>query len=69
MKRKGQKMLDLNDDPSVACDNCEWVGRDSELSEIKSFSLRVEDGGEVPAGECPDCGSLAYLDYGKGGSE
>ena len=42
------------------CDNCgeEWVL--AELAEAKDLSERVDPGGEMPSGECPDCGALCY---------
>jgi hypothetical protein len=45
----------------VACANCEWTGTESRLREISDFWGRVDVGGEMPAGECPDCQALAYL--------
>lgn len=43
-----------------ACDNCgeEWY--DSQLVPAKSLSERVDPGGPMPSGECPDCGALCY---------
>ncbi len=45
----------------VACANCEWTGTESQLREISDFWGRVDVGGEMPAGECPECQALAYL--------
>ena len=42
------------------CDNCNWTGRDDETAHIRKYSERVTPGGIAPAGECPDCGALAY---------
>jgi hypothetical protein len=42
------------------CDNCTWTGRDNETAEIQSYYERVTPGGIAPAGECPECGALAY---------
>ena len=44
----------------VACDDCPWAGSASDLWEIHNAEARVDAGGVVPAGECPDCGALAY---------
>ena len=45
-----------------ACFNCGWNGGEAELGEIKGFYERVQPGDTaVPAGECPECGCLAYL--------
>lgn len=47
------------------CDNCNWSGPQidlgCELGDIPDLGLRLDPGGEVPAGECPECGALAYL--------
>jgi len=44
------------------CDNCSeiWNGRD--LSDIANLYERIDAGGVVPSGECPDpeCGALCY---------
>ena len=58
--------MNLEDDLTT-CDNCrkEWTTR--ELKAIGSPSNLLKDGridsleGELPAGECPDCGALCYL--------
>lgn len=44
------------------CANCDTVYPFDSLNPIQSFHERVEAGGEVPAGECPDddCGALCY---------
>lgn len=47
------------------CDNCEWEGPQTELrcqlEDIPDLAQRLDVGSEVPAGECPKCGALAYL--------
>jgi hypothetical protein len=51
----------LNADASACkCDNCgkQWTA--NALKEIRDLNLRVEAGGVVPAGECPECGALCY---------
>jgi hypothetical protein len=50
-------------DRPVTCANCEWMGTESRLREISDFWGRVDVGGEMPAGECPECQALAYLVY------
>lgn len=49
----------------VRCDDCDWKGTEDQLGktlcEIHRLWERIEAGGIVPAGECPECGSLAYL--------
>jgi hypothetical protein len=44
------------------CDNCEWKGDASEVGGIEDIEERLSAGGVVPAGECPKCQALAYLD-------
>lgn len=43
------------------CDNCSAVHSSRALAKIADAEQRLTPGGEVPAGECPDCGCLAYL--------
>jgi transcription elongation factor Elf1 len=42
------------------CDNCGAVYDEEDLEVVKDLNMRVDTGGEVPAGQCPDCGALAY---------
>jgi hypothetical protein len=67
-------MNETKDDQSerqlVTCDNCGWGGSASQLKsrwpDITALIERLDPGGEVPAGECPACRSLAYnTDYSK----
>ena len=44
----------------AVCDNCGKETPLAELGEISDLYERVEVGGEMPAGECPKCGALAY---------
>lgn len=44
------------------CDNCPWEGDADELDLIADIEQRLDAGGLVPAGQCPNCGALAYLD-------
>ncbi len=47
------------------CDNCAWAGTYSdlglELNDVPHLWERLDEGSEVPAGECPACEALAYL--------
>jgi len=43
------------------CDNCGHECRASSLKLICDAQERLTPGGEVPAGECPKCGALSYL--------
>jgi hypothetical protein len=45
----------------VVCDNCDWQGVAQELDDIADAQERLTPGDEVPAGQCPECGALAYL--------
>jgi len=49
------------DHTRAACDNCDWAGTVSQVAEIKQPDQRLEPGSEIPVGECPKCGALAYL--------
>lgn len=51
-----------NDDP-CQCSGCAWRGPAQELEDIESCSLTPGDAS--PAGRCPECNSLAYLDRPK----
>jgi hypothetical protein len=46
------------------CGNCEKIFKDKEievvLADIEDFFSRVDPGGIVPYGECPECGSFVY---------
>ena len=44
------------------CGNCGWSGDAADLESVKDAEQRLAAGETVPAGECPECGSLAYLD-------
>ena len=43
-----------------ACSSCAWTGATNALVEIVDCALTPGDAS--PAGRCPECGSLAYLD-------
>jgi hypothetical protein len=52
----------LPDDAPVQCDNCDWEGPLAQVERlVGDVESRLQIGGEVPAGECPDCGGLCYL--------
>ncbi len=42
------------------CDNCMGEFYDPQLNPIQDYGQRVEPGGVVPSGECPNCGALCY---------
>lgn len=43
------------------CDNCGWIGEPTFLlHEVSNLLQRVEPGGIVPSGECPQCDCLCY---------
>jgi len=49
----------------VWCDNCGATRAASRVTvhypDIPDLSERLDIGGEVPFGECPDCGALCYM--------
>lgn len=56
---------DNEEELEAVCDGCGKRGPVADFdNEIRDFWGRVEVGGEMPVGECPDedCGALAYLD-------
>jgi hypothetical protein len=55
-------MTNTTDKTPVHCDNCDWRGDIDDTLNAGDIEERCTPGGEVPAGECPDCGTLAYLD-------
>jgi hypothetical protein len=55
-------MSEVIEENTCRCDNCDWTGPESAVNEAKDLSDRLDPGGVVPAGECPECGCLAYLD-------
>jgi hypothetical protein len=53
--------FDLDPESVHRCDACGHVLRAAQLKPImRLLNLRVEPGGIVPSGECPDCSALAY---------
>ena len=50
---------------TCACDNCNWTGTIADilcdLEHTPNLCERLDVGGEMPVGECPECGALAYL--------
>jgi len=50
---------------TVRCDNCSWKGTEDKLrctlDTTPNLNERLDPGGEVPVGECPRCGCLAYI--------
>jgi len=53
--------IECMDGLSVKCDDCGWIGVSEETDAISDIEQRLDAGGIVPAGQCPQCGSLAYL--------
>lgn len=50
------------DDAVCACGNCAWRGPFAAAGQIQAPEDRLTPGEEIPAGECPECGALAYLE-------
>ncbi len=42
------------------CDNCSATHLAGRLKDIDRLGERVEPGGTMPSGECPNCGALCY---------
>lgn len=49
----------VESDQVCRCDLCGWEG--TATMPIEDPSARLDAGSEVPAGECPECGALAYV--------
>ncbi|MEB3022938.1 MULTISPECIES: hypothetical protein [Mycolicibacter] len=44
------------------CGNCALIlGDEEQMNEIRDLEQRIDPGGVVPAGECPECGALMYV--------
>jgi len=52
--------IDLEEGAACVCGSCDWVGVMEDLVEIRDCVLTPGD--PSPAGRCPDCEALAYLD-------
>lgn len=50
------------DDAPCSCGNCVWKGPQSACVYPSDLFGRVDAGGTMPAGECPACGALAYVE-------
>lgn len=46
----------------VFCANCDWTGEKDQTGPIRDVTARVAPGEQMPAGECPECGSLCHLE-------
>ena len=53
--------LQVESDRPVRCDDCEWTGLGHMLNQVSDIEERIDPGAEVPAGQCPKCGALAYV--------
>lgn len=50
-----------DDTAKCECGNCDWIGPAGDLEMINDIQERLTPGSIVPAGQCPECGALAYL--------
>ena len=50
-----------DDNAPCLCTNCGTTTPFVKLNSIDDIEQRISPGDEVPAGECPECGCLAYL--------
>ncbi len=52
-------------DRDCACGDCDWTGQESAIDvsvfEASDLHERLDPGHPLPAGECPECGSWAYV--------
>lgn len=50
----------------IYCENCGCTWPEDAMEQIHHYWERVEPGGVVPLGQCPDpdCGALCYPSYG-----
>jgi len=55
-------VLFTKDEPIDICDNCKRGYKRQMLEEVRDVWQRVEPGGVMPSGQCPDpgCGALCY---------
>jgi hypothetical protein len=56
-----EKAVALDPVDMAICGNCDWHGLAEVTNPVSHLSQRVDPGGEMPVGECPKCGALAYL--------
>lgn len=52
--------VDVDPGRTCQCNNCDWQGKSEDLQPVADVQDRVEAGCLMPAGECPECGALAY---------
>lgn len=52
--------FDIYPDSTHRCDNCNLEYTGERMQPIENLLQRIEPGGVVPSGECPDCGALCY---------
>lgn len=62
MSRTGKIEREDGGPNAYRCDDCGSVWRFAELHDIRDLGERLDAGGEVPAGDCPDddCQALCY---------
>lgn len=57
--------MQSSDNLKVKCGDCGWEGVDADLhtqlGDLECIGERLDPGSEVPAGECPECRALAYV--------
>ena len=51
--------IDIEDDAAVSCGSCSWKAKAHELVPIDGCALTPGD--PSPAGRCPECDALAYV--------
>ena len=53
--------MDNDENAKCECESCGWEGLAKSLEPIADFEMRVSAGEICPAGECPECGALAFI--------
>lgn len=65
-RRKNEYMAvmftsELSEDLNCTCNACKWEGKITEINNIINIEERLTAGGIIPAGECPQCRNLVYI--------
>jgi hypothetical protein len=57
--------VDRDDNRTAICWNCDSRYAVNKLDDVCDAHERLEPGEEIPAGQCPECGHLCYLEEGQ----
>lgn len=61
LRGQARAHLDRGEEAPVCCSNCDWTGAVKDINGIRDAHERLCPGEEIPAGECPKCGAMAYI--------